>query len=93
MRGRGKGDNPAQERGTLRVQEEETHIFPYYRVVGTGLGTPPEENPKSLEDMEEGTSMKGREVRGEGGKSVSLPMSLKFDGVSNWKALYANFSR
>ena len=26
------------------------------------------------------------------GKSVSLPMSLKFDGKSNWKAFYATFS-
>jgi hypothetical protein len=34
--------------------------------------------------MEKGRSMKGREVKGEGGKSVSLPMSLKFDGKSNW---------
>ena len=47
-------------RGVLRVQEEETHILPCHRVVGTGLGTP-------LEDMEEGGSMKGREIRGEGG--------------------------
>jgi hypothetical protein len=38
--------------------------------------------------MEKGRSMKGREVKGEGGKSVSLPMSLKFDGKSNWKAFY-----
>ena len=53
--------------GTLRVQDEETHILPCYRVVGTGLGTPPEENRKPLEDMEEGRSMKVREVRGEGG--------------------------
>jgi hypothetical protein len=30
MRGRGKGDNPAQERRTLRVQEEETHILPVF---------------------------------------------------------------
>ena len=36
-----------------------------YRVVGAGLGTPPEENPKPLEDMEEGKCMKGREARGE----------------------------
>jgi hypothetical protein len=43
--------------------------------------------------MEKGRSMKGREVKGEGGKSVSLPMSLKFDGKSNWKAFYAKFSR
>ena len=68
MRGRGKGDNPTQEGGTLRVQEEETHILPCYQVMGTGLGTPPEENLKPLEDMEEGRSMKGKEVRGEGGK-------------------------
>jgi hypothetical protein len=27
------------------------------------------------------------------GKSVSLPMSLKIDGKSNWKAFYAKFSR
>jgi alkylated DNA nucleotide flippase Atl1 len=68
MRGRGKGDNPAQVGRTLKVQEEETHILPGYRVVGTGLGTPPEENPKPLADMEEGRSMKGREVKGEGGR-------------------------
>ena len=34
--------------GTLRVKEEEIHILPCYRVVRTGLGTPPEENPKPL---------------------------------------------
>ena len=93
MRGRGKGDNPAQEGGTRRVQEEETDILQCYRLVDAGLGTPPEEKPKPLEDMDEGRSMKGREVKGEGGKSVSLPMSLKFDGKSNWKAFYAKFSR
>ena len=65
-RGRRKGDNPAQEGGTLRVQEQENHILPCYLVVGSGLGTPPEENPKPLEDMEERRSMKGREARGEG---------------------------
>ena len=50
------------------AQEEETHILPGYRVVGTGLGTPTDENPKPLADMEEGKSMKGREVKGEGGR-------------------------
>jgi hypothetical protein len=65
-RGRGKGDNPAQEGGTRRVQEEETDILQCYRVVDAGLGTPPEEKPKPLEDMDEGRSMKGREARGEG---------------------------
>jgi hypothetical protein len=48
MRGRGKGDNLAQVGWTLKAQEEETHILPGYRVVGTGLGVPPEENPKIL---------------------------------------------
>jgi IS4 transposase len=32
MRGRGKGDNPAHVGRTLKVQEEETHILPGYRV-------------------------------------------------------------
>ena len=66
MRGKGKRDNPAQVGMTLKVQEEETHILPGYRVVGTGLGVPPEENPKILVVMEEGRSMRGREVKGEG---------------------------
>jgi hypothetical protein len=46
-----------------------------------------EENPKPLEDMDEGE----RGPRGRG-KSVSLPMSLKFDGKSNWKVFYVKFS-
>ena len=59
----------SRPRGWTRMgQEEETHILPCYRVVGTGLGTPPEENPKPLEDMEEGRNMKGREARREGGE-------------------------
>jgi hypothetical protein len=57
MRGRGKVDNPTQVGRTLKVQEEETHILPDYRVVGTGLATPPEEKPKPLADIEEGRSI------------------------------------
>ena len=57
----------------MRVQEEETHILPCYRVVGAGLGTPPEENPKPLENMEEGRSMKGREARGEERQFANVP--------------------
>jgi hypothetical protein len=68
MRGRGKGDNLAQVGWTLKAQEEETHILPGYRVVGTGLGVPPEENPKILAVMQEGRSMRGREFKGEGGR-------------------------
>jgi hypothetical protein len=40
---KGKGTIPPK-RGTLKVQEEETHIIPWYRVVGESLGTPPEES-------------------------------------------------
>jgi hypothetical protein len=67
MRGKGKGDNLAQVGRTLKAQEEETHIFLGYRVVGTGLGVPPEENPKILAVMQEGRSMRGeRGQRGRG---------------------------
>jgi hypothetical protein len=48
--------------------------------VGTGLGTPPEENPKPLEDMKEG-SMKRREARGEGGKASVCMGTLLTDLV------------
>jgi hypothetical protein len=68
MIGRGKGDNTAQVGKTLKAQEEETHLFLGDRVVGTGLGVRPEENPKTLAVMQEGRSMKGREVKGEGGR-------------------------
>ena len=40
---------------------------------------------------EEGNFVFERGPRGRG-KSVNLPMSLKFDGKSNWKAFYAKFS-
>ena len=91
MRGRGKGDNTAQVGMTLKVQEEETHIFPGYRVVGTGLGAPRREpeNPSEYGRREE---YEGERVQRGRGKNVSLPMSLKFDGKSNWKAFYAKFS-
>ena len=92
MRGKGKGDNLAQVGMTLKAQEEETHIFLGYRVVGKGLGVPPEENPKILAVMQEGRSMRGERGQRGRGKSVSLPMSLKFDGKSNWKAFYAEVS-
>jgi hypothetical protein len=92
MRGKGKGDNLAQVGMTLKAQEEETHIFLGYRVVGKGLGVPPEENPKILAVMQEGRSMRGERGQRGRGKRVSLPVSLKFDGKSNWKAFYAEVS-
>jgi hypothetical protein len=80
MIGKGKGDITAQVGKTLKAQEEETHLFLGYRVVGTGLGVPPEETPKILARREEYEGERGQRGRG---KSVSLPMSLKFDGKSN----------
>jgi hypothetical protein len=47
---------------TLKAQEEETHLFLGYRVVGTGLGVSPEENPKIPAIMQERRSIRGREV-------------------------------
>jgi hypothetical protein len=48
------------------------------------------ENPSGYVRREEYEGERGQRGRG---KSVSLPMSLKFDGKSNWKAFYAKFSR
>ena len=48
------------------------------------------ENPSDYARKEEYEGERGQRGRG---KSVSLPMSLKFDGKSNWKAFYAKFSR
>jgi hypothetical protein len=38
--------------------------------VGTCLGVSPEENPKILAIMQERRSMRGREVKGEGGRVI-----------------------
>jgi hypothetical protein len=51
MIGKGKGDITAQVGKTLKAQEEETHLFLGYRVVGTCLGVPPEETPKILVEI------------------------------------------
>jgi hypothetical protein len=51
--------------------EEETHILPCYRVVGTEL-----ETPRGYGRREEYEGERGQRGRG---KSVSLSMSLKFD--------------
>ena len=48
------------------------------------------ETPRGYGRTEEYEGERGPRGRG---KSVSLPMSLKFDGKSNWKAFYAKFSR
>ena len=69
------------------------HVYWRCEVVGTGLGTPPgrePETPRGYGRREEYVGERGQSGRG---KSVSLPMSLKFDGKSNWKAFYAKFSR
>jgi hypothetical protein len=48
------------------------------------------ETPRGYGSREEYEGERGPSGRG---KSVSLPMPLKFDGKSNWKAFYAKFSR
>jgi hypothetical protein len=48
------------------------------------------ETPRGYGRREEYNGERGPRGRG---KSVSLPMSMKFDGKSNWKAFYAKFSR
>jgi hypothetical protein len=48
------------------------------------------ETPRGYGRREEYEGERGQRGRG---KSVSLPMSLKFDGKSNWKAFFAKFSR
>jgi hypothetical protein len=48
------------------------------------------ETPRGYGRREEYEGQRG--TRGKG-KSVNLPMYLKFNGKSNWKAFYAKFSR
>ena len=45
--GKGKVDSPALVGMTLKVQGEETHMPPGYRVVGTHLGAPQKRTRKS----------------------------------------------
>ena len=66
-RGRRKGDNPAQEGGPGWARRKKP-IYSHVTGSGNRPRYPPEENPKPLEDMEEGRNMKGREARREGGK-------------------------
>ena len=53
------------------------------------MGTEPE-TPRGYGRREKYEGERGQRRRG---KSVSLPLSLKFDGKSNWKAFYAKLSR
>jgi hypothetical protein len=54
-----------------------------------GSGNRPRYTPRREPEIPRGY---GRREEYEGAR-VSLPMSLKFDGKSNWKAFYAKFSR
>jgi hypothetical protein len=67
-RGRRKGDNPAQERGDPGGPVGRNPYTPMLPGRGNRPRYTPEEKPKPLEGMEEGRSMKGKEVRREGGK-------------------------
>jgi hypothetical protein len=62
-----------------------------------GSGCRPKYTPRRKPENPRGYGRRG-EFEGERGpkgrgKSVNLPKSLKFYGKSNWKALYAKFSR
>jgi hypothetical protein len=89
-----------RERGQSRPSREDIEgpggrnpYIPRLQSCGNRPGCPPRrepENPIGYARREEYEGERGQRGRG---KSVSLPMSLKFDGKSNWKAFYAKFSR
>ena len=89
-----------RERGQYRPSGEDIEgpggrnpSIPRLQSSGNRPGCPPRrepENPSGYARREEYERERGQKGRG---KSVSLPMSLKFDGKSNWKAFYAKFSR
>jgi hypothetical protein len=84
-RGRRKEDNPAQEGGPKGPGGRNP-----YTPTSPGSGNRPRYTPRGYGRREEYEGERGPRGRG---NSVSLPMSLKFDGKSNWKAFYAKFSR
>ena len=93
-------DEYERERGHYRPSGEDMEgpggtnpTIPRLPSSGNRPGCPPRrdpENPSGYVRREEYEGERGQRGRG---KSVSLPMSLKFDGKSNWKAFYAKFSR
>jgi hypothetical protein len=60
---------------------------------GNRLKGPPRREPENASGYVRREEYEGERGQRGRGKSVSLPMSLKFDGKSNWKAFYAKFSR
>jgi hypothetical protein len=88
-------DEYERERGHYRPSGEDMEgpggtnpTIPRLPSSGNRPGCPPRrdpENPSGYVRREEYEGERGQRGRG---KSVSLPMSLKFDGKSNWKAFY-----
>ena len=69
------------ERGQYRPSGEDIECpggrnpsIPRLQSSGNRPGCPPEENPKILAVMQEGRSMRGREVKGEGGRVLVFPL-------------------
>ena len=67
--------------------------IPRLQSSGNRPGCPPRREPENPSDYARREEYEGERGQRGRGKSVSLPMSLKFDGKSNWKAFYAKFSR
>ena len=87
--GEGKGTSPPK-RGD---SEGPGGRNPYPPMI-PGSGCRPKYTPRREPETPRGYGRREGERGPRGrGKSVNLPMSLKFDGKSNWKAFYAKFSR
>jgi hypothetical protein len=93
-------DEYDRERGHYRPSGEDIEgpggrnpSIPRLQSSGNRPGCPPRREPENPSDYARKEEYEGERGQRGRGKSVSLPMSLKFDGKSNWKAFYAKFSR
>ena len=89
-----------RERGQSRPSGEDIECpggrnpyTPRLQGCGNRLKGPPRREPENASGYVRREEYEGERGQRGRGKSVSLPMSLKFDGKSNWKAFYAKFSR
>ena len=93
-------DDRERERGHYRPSGEDIEgpggrnpAIPRLQGSGNRPGCPPRREPENPSGYARREEYEGEKCQRGRGKSVSLPMSLKFDGKSNWKAIYAKFSR
>ena len=93
-------DEYERERGHYRPSGEDIEgpggrnpSIPRVPSSGNRPGCPSRRDPENSSRYARREEYEGERGQRGRGKSVSLPMSLKFDGKSNWKAFYAKFSR